>query len=183
MKPWVIIACVPWHDSPYMCGVTYSRGSWLMANSNVWHDVFICGTWLMMWWQWEVTHCESSSSVWVICTGDMTYLRAGHHVIVISRGSWLLHMIRRPKGMCTHTWMSHVPHMNTPCPMSMCATWSMHMWDMTHLFILPVDVKVFVHTYISAMCMSYVRHTLICAPWLIHSRNMTHYEWVMPHVY
>jgi len=137
-----------------------------MTGSYVWHESFICWTWLN-----DVTH-------WFICVTWLFHMLGMTHVTHMSQYVWHESFICWTWliAMCnmTHSYVGH----------DLYATWLIHVCDMTYMqhdsFIcvtwcyVQYDSFICV-TWLIHMCTmtySYVQHdSFICAPWLIYMRG------------
>jgi len=100
-------------------------------TSYIWHDSFICVTWLTprKILHWKVICCYMSkamthSHVWHDC--DMTHSYVWHDSFVCV--TWLIcgDLLLYVEGFMSHVWMNHVTHMNESCH-----TWEQvvsHVW-------------------------------------------------------
>jgi len=137
-----------------------------MTHSYVWHDSFICVTWLIH--MCDMTH----SYVWhdaFICVTWLIHMRGMTHSYVWHDSficvTWLIHMC----GM-THSYVWHDSFI--------CVTWLIHMCDMTHSYVWH-DSFICVP---NASCQKYIAHVwhawFVCVSRLIHMCDMTHsYAW------
>jgi len=123
----------------------YSR---VMSHSYVWHDSFICVTWLI-----HMTHsapCHSHDSficaTWLI---HMTHSAPCHSYNLFICVTWLITMCDM-----THPYVWHDSFICVRHDSFICATWLIHMCDMTHSYVW--------------------RDSFTCATWHIHMCDMTH---------
>jgi len=101
-------SCV-WHDA-FMC-VTWLIHVFDMTHSYVWHDSFICVRWLLHVW-----HDSYTCVTWLVHMCEMTYSYVWHDSFT-----------------CV-TWLIHVFDMTSPCvwyDSFIRVTWLIHMCDMT----------------------------------------------------
>jgi len=142
----------------------------------VWHDSFICVTWLI--YMCDMTHlyvwCDSLTCVtWLICMCDRERSWYSRHAplfdqnALMMRVTWLMNMCDVTRWYVWHDSF-------------ICVTWLIHMCDMTHSYLWQ-DSFVCV-TWLIHMCDMtrwYVWHgSCICVTWLIDMCDMAHlYMW------
>jgi len=151
-----------------------------MTHSYVWHDSFICVTWLIHMCDMTHSYVWHDSFIcvtWLIHACDMT--------------CWFECSLRARLGCILYVWRESF----------ICVTWFTHMCDMTHSECAPESHS---HSafYVCDMNHSYVWYdSLICVTWLTHRCDETHhyvcpctipperdsschtYEWVMSHIW
>jgi len=148
---------------------------WDMTRPCVWHDSFICATWLAHLWDMTHLYVQHDSLIcvtWLIQMWDMPHSYVQHDSFICV--AWLAHMCDMTRlymcGMFIHscvwhdsficaTWLAHMCAMTRlyMCgmpPSFKCVTWLIHMRDMTHSYAWP--------------------NSLICARWFVHTCAMTH---------
>jgi len=166
------------HDSLrwliYMFGRRYRRSHCL----HVWHDSFICVTWLIHMCDmthWCVWHYWFIWVPWVIYRCAMTHSYVCHDSFICV--PWLIHMC--DMGAMSHLYVRASP---LPQPLLTSATWLIHMRDMTDLygwddsFICSGVATAAATVYMCDMTHSYVWHdSFICVTCLIHMGDMTHW--------
>jgi len=151
------VGAVWWHDS---CGTCHTRCLVCdMTHSHVWHDSFMCVTWLIHMCDMTHLHDTFTCVTWLIHVCDMTHSHVWHVTHDDLYVTWLIQ---------SHGWHDSF----------MCVTWLIHMCDMTHLHEQAVGEAVraaWWHDsygtwliYICDMTHSHVWDDLfICVPWLI----------------
>jgi len=138
--------------SLWMSHVTHMNASChaCVLHIHVWHDAFICVTWLIH--MCDVTHSyvRHDSLIYITHTCDKTHSYEWHDSFI--RETWLIHTWR-DSFICA-TWLTN--------------TWLIHTWDMTHSYMARHDSFIretrLIHIW-RDMTHSYVRHD---------SRDMTH---------
>jgi len=111
----------------------------LSRCSVLWHDSFVCVIWLVCSLCWVMSSTNAMCHTWMRCVThecDVSHMNA----------------------MC-HTWIK-CDAKTLPYLESRCATWVIHMSDMTHS-----DMWITSFTCVDSY---------ICAAWLIHMCDMTH---------
>ena len=99
--------CVTWFiDVMHVCDMTH------LCHAYVWHDSFICVTWLI--------HAESTIFLLLRAVCDMTHSYVWHDSCICV--TWLMHMCDM-----AHAYVWHDSFI--------CATWLIHMCDMTHSYV------------------------------------------------
>jgi len=142
-----------WHDS-YIC-VTWLIHMGDMTHSFVWHDSFICVTWLIYLWNmthWYGWHASFICVTGLIHMGDMTHSAVCHDSFICV--TWLIHL-------CAMTHSNGWPHS------FLCVTWRMLKRDMAHAY----------------EAMSHVTHRLESVPtyeWAMSSIQVRQKTWLMP---
>ena len=140
-----------WHDQQQLCPKpSLPRGSRVPIHSYVWHDSFMCVTWLVH--MGDTTH----SYVWHVC--DMTHSYVWH--VCDMTHSYVWHVCDT-----THSYVWHV------CDTTHSYVW--HMCDMTHTFF--TEGLTSTHSCVwneSLICVTWLVHvcnaTYSCVTWLIH---------------
>jgi len=157
-----------------------------MTHSYVWHDSFICVTWLIHTCNMTpsyVWHDSFSASLGQSLTrpfhARLTF--SGPHAPAAagvlydmnhSCMTWLVHM--STTNSCV-TWLIHVWHDSLKCDMThSCVTWLIRVWNDSFY-----DSFMYNMTRSCVNRLTHVWHdSFMCVPWLIHMCNMTHsYVW------
>jgi len=135
-----------------------SRVFFDMIRSRVWHDPFVCATWLIDMHDMTHSYVWHVSFVCVTCLIHMcnttrSYVWHDSFMCV----TWLMHMCDM-----THWYVWHVSFV--------CVTYLIHMCDMTYSHVWHVSfVRMIWLIYICDMSHSYVWHdSFICVTCLIH---------------
>jgi len=130
-----------------------------MTHEYVWHDLWICVTWLILFTTWHCTRQFIHLSDFLFAT-SLTYLQ------------WLIHMCDM-----THPYAWH--------DSSICVTWLIHMRDMTRPYVwhdssICVTWLIALSRHVTAddelcdMTRWYVWHdSWICVTWLVDMCDMT----------
>jgi len=145
--------------------------------THLYHDSYICETWLMR--EWDMTHAHLSKPLafrilhvrhdtficvtWLMCTSVWSRWHSAFFVSSMPRSrcicvTWLIHM-----WDMTH---SHAWHDSF-----ICVTWLIHMRDMTHLYVWHAS---FICVTCPAAAASVWHNSFICVTWLIHVCHMAH---------
>jgi len=160
------------------------------THSYVWHDSFICVTWLIH--ACDMTHsyvCHDSSYVFVWHAGGMSHINDYTYVYIKKKCIYVyIYIYIYIHTNMTREWVHTYEFI--------CVTWLIQMCDMTHSCVWRdafVCVSWLIHVWLCDMqgvCHALVSHTkllpyshvchdsFICVPWLIHICDMTHsYVW------
>jgi len=147
-----------WHDS-FIC-VTWLIHMCDMTHSSVWHDSFICVTWLHL-----LLSRRTWPATWLIHMCDITHAYVWHHSFICV--TWLIRMCG----------MTHLYVWQNAC---ICVTWLIHMCDMTHSNAWHdsfISVT-WLHLYCCRRDYGLWRDSSICVQWLIqknlHLCDLTH---------
>ena len=109
----------------------------------MWHDSFICVTWLIH--VCDMTHSyvwhDSSMTTFSKISLDMTHSRVWHDSFICV--TWLIHddlfadLLRHDSFMCVTQFvhMCNMTHLYVWHDSSKRVTWLIHMWDMTHSYV------------------------------------------------
>ena len=170
-----------------------------MTHAYVWHDSFICVTWL--------DHTRTPACVTrLLYVCDMTLVCVWHDSCICV--TWLIHMCDMTHTYAWHdsficvthscTCVTRLNHTNT-CLYDMtpvcawndsctCVTWLMHMCEITLAYVWPTlvyvwhDLFVYANTCLCDMNPVCVwRDSCICVIWLMHICDMTHSHVWMSH--
>jgi len=142
-----------------------------ITHSYVWHDSFICVTWLI--YMFDMTHLHAwhdsfTCVTWLIHMCDMTHSYVWQNSFIC---------VTRLTDVCvmTHSYVWHDSStiLKWLVPIYHYIPQLMHICDMTHPYANPQ------HNHGSKnarnMTRSYMGHdSFICVPWLTHLWNMTH---------
>jgi len=149
---------------------------------NVWHNSFICVTWLIH--MCDMTHLFvwHASIICVTCLNymcDMTHSYVWHASFICV--TCLIHTCDMPDSYMWHAWFIHVTCLIHTCDMPdsymwhawfIHATWLIHTCDMPHSAYRCSVVEICDTTH------SYVWHdSFICVTWLIYLCDMPHSEY------
>jgi len=137
-----------WHDS-YIC-ITWLIHLCGMTHSYVWHNSFICVTWL-------IHLCDVA---WLIHTCDITHSYVWHDSFICV--TWLIHICDM-----THSYVWHAKFI--------CVTWLIHMCDMTHLYTY----------HDSSICMTWFVGTFIhsCTTWILRLNPSASMKYSIPFIH
>jgi len=155
-----------WHDT-FIC-VTWLIYMCDMTHSYVWHDSFICVTWLVR--MCDMTHsCVWHDSficvTWLILTCDMTRSYVWHDSFICV--TWLI-------------YMCHMTHLYVWHDSFICVTWLIYMCDMIHIHMCDMFYMICWHmlknlftrvTSFDDCCILW--HACECATWTMYIRDMT----------
>ena len=141
---WLIHMCKMTHS--YVCDMTHTRCIQmgpislyintiaLSRHSYVWHDSFVCVTWLIPMCDMTHSMCDMTHSYvwhdsficvnWLIHICDMTHSYVWHESFHVTYSS---HMVHTHVALRTRMW--HAIMMLLPAGMKL--TWSIHMWHDT----------------------------------------------------
>ena len=158
---------------------------------HVWHDSFICVTWLidmcgmtvLYVWHDESFICVTWLISLVIRMRDMTHLYVWHDSFIYA--TRLIHMFCMTRSYVWHdsficvTWLIHTCDMTHPYVWHdpfICATWLIHTCDMPHSYVWHAS---FICVTCSFICVTRLIHmrwhdSFICATRLIHMYAITH---------
>ena len=112
-----------------------------MTHSHVWHDSFICATWLIHMCDMthsHVWHDSFTCGTWLIHVCDMIHSRVRHDSFICV--TWLVHVCDMTRSRVRHdsfkcmTWLIHMfdmIHSHVRHDSFICGTWLIHMCDMT----------------------------------------------------
>jgi len=151
----------------------------------VWHDSFICVTWLIHVWKKSLLGGVWCWSVLLSLADDCWECERVMHI----RVTWLIRMCAMTHSYVRHDSFVCVPWRIHTCDMThsyvwhdsfICATWLIHMCDMNHSYVFCnsfICVPWLIH--MCSVTRSYVCHdSFVCVTWLIHTCDMTHpYVW------
>ena len=152
------------------------------THSCVWHDSFICVTWLIrMCDMTHVWHDSFISVTWLIHMCDMTHLYDLTQIIRVNESchtyKWVMSLEWGGSHAESCICLYLIIHM---CTQSfICVTWRIHKCDMMHSHVwhdLCTCVTCLIH--MCDMTDPHVWHDLfICVTWLKDMWEMTHHLW------
>jgi len=163
-----------------------------MTHSCVWHDSFICVTWLIHMCDMTNSYvCDMTHScVWSVSCSFVWHdsFGARHLEKVVVRVTWLTY-VWHDSIICVR-WLIHVCDMTHPCvwhDVFICVTWLIHMCDMTHSYCVTWPIYIcdmarfldathhLVKVFLSVTCLMYMWHdSFIRVTWLIYMCDMTY---------